>query len=128
MNTLNAVFDNDCLFGEHLLRRYSSQTVALVESPKNALMGAMVQPKYVWVATGSKAMLKRSLLECLRGRRVLVFPDRDTISEWETLLHGMRDIATFSVSNFCEQMAPEGDTKFDIADYVVARFLDHIDT
>ncbi len=128
VNTLNAVFDNDCLFGEHLLRRYPSQTVALVESPKNALMGAMVQPKYVWVATGSKAMLKRSVLECLRGRRVLVFPDRDAISEWETLLHGMRDIATFSVSNFCEQMAPEGDTKFDIADYVVARFLERTDT
>ena len=99
-----------------------------LEAEWGVVSGVMVQPKYVWVATGSKAMLKRSLLECLRGRRVLVFPDRDAISEWETLLHGMRDIATFSVSNFCEQMAPEGDTKFDIADYVVARFLDHIDT
>ena len=128
VNTLNAVFDNDCLFGEHLLRRYPSQTVALVESPKNALVGAAVQPKYVWVATGSKAMLKRSVMEVLRGRQVMVFPDRDAIGEWKELLHGMRDIATFSVSNFCEQMAPEGDTKFDIADYVVARFLERTDT
>ena len=56
--------------------------MALVESPKNALIGAAVQPKYVWVATGNKAMLKRSVMEVLRGRQVMVFPDRDAISGW----------------------------------------------
>lgn len=117
-------FDNECLFGEHLLRRYPTQTVALVESPKNALIGAAVQPKYVWVATGNKAMLKRSVMEVLRGRQVMVFPDRDAIGEWKELLHGMRDIATFSVSDFCERFAAEDDKKFDIADYVVGRFLE----
>ncbi len=117
-------FDNECLFGEHLLRRYPSQTVALVESPKNALIGAAVQPKYVWVATGNKAMLKRSVMEVLRGRQVMVFPDRDAIGEWKDLLHGMRDIATFSVSDFCERFAAEDDKKYDIADYVVGRFLE----
>ena len=115
-------FNNDCLFGEHLLRRYPQSVVALVESPKNALIGAAVQPKYVWVATGNKAMLKRSVLEVLRGRRVMVFPDRDAIGEWKTLLHGMRDIATFSVSDFCERNAGEGEMKFDIADYVVKQW------
>lgn len=98
--------------------------MALVESPKNALIGAAVQPKYVWVATGNKAMLKRSVMEVLRGRQVMVFPDRDAISEWKELLHGMRDIATFSVSDFCERFAAEDDKKFDIADYVVGRFLE----
>jgi hypothetical protein len=119
-----AVFDNECLFGEHLLRRYARQTVALVESPKNAIIGAAVQPKYVWVATGNKAMLKRNVMEPLRNRQVIVFPDRDAISEWKTLLHGMRDIATFTVSDFCERMAPDADRKFDIADYVVNTYLD----
>ena len=119
----SVVFDNECLFGEHLLRRYPQNVVALVESPKNALIGAAVQPKYVWVATGNKAMLKRSVMERLRGRQVIVFPDRDAIGEWKTLLHGMRDIAMFSVSEFCERMAPDGDEKFDIADYVVKQFI-----
>lgn len=115
--------DNKCLFGEHLLRRYPTQTVALVESPKNALFGAAVQPRYVWVATGSKAMLTRPVLEPLRGRQVMVFPDRDAIGEWTQLLHTMRDLATFTVSDFCERMAPAEDLKFDIADYVVGQFL-----
>ena len=95
-----------------------------MESPKNALMGAAVQPRYVWVATGNKGMLKRSLMERLRGRQVIVFPDRDAIGEWRELLHGMRDIATFTVSDFSEQFAAEGDRKFDIADYMVGRFVD----
>ena len=125
-NGAEPFFDNECLFGEHLLRRYPNQTVALVESPKNALVGAAVQPKYVWVATGNKAMLKRSVMEVLRGRQVMVFPDRDAIGEWRELLHGMRDIATFSVSDFCERQAAEGDTKFDIADYVVGQFQETV--
>ena len=115
----DAVLDNCCLFGEHLLDRYPSQTVALVESPKNALFGAAVQPHYVWVATGNKGMLKRELMEPLRGRRVLVFPDRDAIGEWRNILNGMDDVADFSVSDFCERYAPKDDLKFDVADYVL---------
>ncbi|MBQ6749390.1 MAG: hypothetical protein IJR02_01310 [Bacteroidaceae bacterium] len=119
-------FDNECLFGEHLLRRYPSQAVALVESPKNALFGAAVQPDYLWIATGNKSMLKRPLMERLRGRQVMVFPDRDAIGEWTALLHGMRDIATFSVSDFSDRFAAQGDAKYDIADYVVERFLEDV--
>lgn len=115
-------FNNNCLFGEHLLRRYPHSVVALVESPKNALVGAAVQPRYVWVATGSKGMLKRSVLEVLQGRQVMVFPDRDALDDWKAALHTMRDIATFSVSDFSETFATQGDTKFDIADYVVAQW------
>ena len=120
------VLDNDCLFGEHLLRRYPGATVALVESPKNALVGAAVQPEYLWIATGSKSMLKRPLMERLRERQVVVFPDRDAIAEWTERLHGMRDIATFTVSDFCERHAAEGDAKYDIADFVVEQFLSTI--
>ena len=116
------VLDNDCLFGEHLLRRYPQATVALVESPKNALVGAAVQPEYLWIATGNKSMLKRPLMERLRGRQVVVFPDRDAIAEWTERLHGMRDIAAFSVSDFCERHAAEDDMKYDIADFVVEQF------
>lgn len=120
----DARFDNECLFGEHLLRRYTTQVVALVESPKNALIGAAVQPEYLWLATGNKSMLKRSMMECLRGRQVMVFPDRDAIDDWTALLHSMRDIAFFSVSDFSERFAPQGDAKYDIADYVVGAFLE----
>jgi hypothetical protein len=113
-----AQFNSCCLFGEHLLNRYPDSGVALVESPKNALFGAIAFPQLTWVAVGSKGMLKRDLLESLRGRDVMVFPDCDGVEEWTQALKGMADLANFTVSDFCSRMAPEGQPKFDIADYM----------
>lgn len=117
----DAVFKSGCLFGEHLLNCYPSAKVALVESPKNALFGALVFPQQVWVATGSKNMLKRQALMPLQGRDVIVIPDCDAVSEWNNIIASMRDLANFTVSDFCHRMAPEGQPKFDIADYIVEK-------
>ena len=111
-------FRNDSLFGEHLLPKYPAATVALVESPKNAIFGALGCPDMLWVATGNKHNLKRSTLLPLQGRNVIVIPDRDAIPLWKDTLKGMADIANFVVSDFCEKMAPEGQLNFDIADYL----------
>ena len=116
----DAQFRSSCLFGEHLLPRYPDSMIVLVESPKNALFGSLGFPELTWVATGSKAMLKREVLEPLRGRDVIVIPDRDAIEEWTKTLRGMTDLANFTVSDFCLQQAPEGQPKFDIADYIQA--------
>lgn len=113
-----STFCSDCLFGEHLLPRYTDCTVALVESPKNALFGALSFPRYLWLATGNKGALKRKTLEPLRGRNVLVIPDCDALEPWTQTLDGMADLANFTVSDFCRRMAPSGQPKFDIADYL----------
>lgn len=113
-----AVFKSACLFGEHLLRRYPDSVVALVESPKNALFGALAFPQLTWVATGNKSMLKYSVLKPLQGRDVVVIPDCDAVDEWTQALKGMVDLANFTVSDFCRRNAPEGQPKFDIADYL----------
>ena len=118
-----AQFDNSCLFGAHLLRRYPTATVVLVESPKNALVGACACPQRLWVAAGSKGMLRREALQCLKGRRVIVIPDRDAITEWTAAVDALRDLALFSVSALCERLAPEDDATFDIADYVLSQRL-----
>ncbi len=112
-------FDNKCLFGEHLLSRYPSSTVMLVESPKNALFGAAAYPDKVWVATGNKGMLTRDALNVLSGREVIVYPDRDAIDEWKSSISTFRDIANFTVSDFCERHAPAGADKYDIADFII---------
>jgi len=112
-------YDNDCLFGAHLLPKYPAASVIIVESPKNALIGACACPQYVWVATGNKNQLKRPVLECLRGRNVMVYPDRDAIEEWRKLLSTMSDITEFHVDDFCETMAPPGEEKYDIADFII---------
>lgn len=115
----DAVFRSSCLFGEHLLSRYPDNMVALVESPKNALFGALSFPTLIWVATGNKGMLKREVLKPLQHRDVIVIPDRDAIREWTDTVGKMRDLANFRVSDFCEQAAPKDDLKFDIADFLL---------
>lgn len=114
----DAEFRSDCLFGEHLLTRYPNSTVALVESPKNALFGALAFPRLTWVAAGSKSLLKRKSLQPLKGRDVIIIPDCDAIEEWTAIVNGMADLANFTMSDFCRRMAPEGQPKFDIADYL----------
>lgn len=114
----DAQFNSSCLFGEHLLSRYPNSIVALVESPKNALFGALEHPRLTWVATGSKNMLKREVLEPLRGRNVIVIPDCDAIESWSQALAGMQDLANFTVSDFCRRCAQENQPKYDIADYI----------
>ena len=118
-----SVFRSDCLFGEHLLTQYPDSMVALVESPKNALFGALSFPQMVWVATGNKTMLKRQVLEPLRNRNVLVIPDCDAVDEWTTAILGMADLANFTISSFCQQVAPPDNPKFDIADYLQQEIL-----
>lgn len=113
-----AQFCSDCLFGEHLLTKYPSSVVALVESPKNAVFGALKFPQMTWVATGSKGMLLRRVLRPLQGRDVIVIPDCDAVSEWSEAIAGMADLANFAVSDFCRRLAPEDQPKFDIADYI----------
>ena len=114
----DAVFRSSCLFGEHLLARYPDSFVALVESPKNALFGTLAFPEMTWVAVGNKGMLKREVLQPLRGRDVIVFPDCDAVDEWTSCVSSMADLANFTVSDFCRRMAPDDQPKFDMADYL----------
>ncbi len=114
-----AEFSSVCLFGEHLVPHYPAQTVALVESPKNALFGALQMPQYLWVATGNKGALKREVLLPLQGRDVIVIPDCDAVDDWAKTIATMADLANFIVSDFCRRKAPADQPKFDIADYIV---------
>lgn len=114
----NSCYEAKCLFGEHLLLRYPDSVIALVESPKNAIYGALAFPQMLWVATGNKTMLQRKYLEPLRSRDVIVIPDADAVQDWTNIVRGMKDLANFTVSDFCLRHAPEDQPKFDIADYV----------
>ena len=122
----DAEFRSSCLFGEHLLQRYPNNIVALVESPKNALFGALAYPEMVWVATGNKGNLKQETLMALQGRDVIIVPDCDAHDEWTKEIEKMEDIANFDISDFCKRSAPEGQPKFDIADYIQQQYLQQI--
>ena len=107
------VFDTQALFGEHILSLPG--TVALVESPKNAVVGACEWPDLLWVAVGNKTSLTAERLAPLKGRDVLVFPDKDALCDWQARINKLQGLANFRMCT--EWMKDVGD-KGDIADYV----------
>lgn len=84
-----------CLFGEHLLSKYHSNPVALVEAPKTAIycwlyFNKSKFPIYkdcIWLAVGAKGYLNFDVAKILKGRFVYVLPDLSkdgtTFKEWE---------------------------------------------
>ncbi len=119
----NAVFSSNCLFGEHLLKKYPTQKVVLVESPKNAVVGALANKEMVWLATGNKTSLQRKHLMPLQGRDVIVIPDRDAIDLWKKSLSTMMDIANFTLRPFSLKGGSESDLHYDVADYIIEQRL-----
>lgn len=123
-----------CLFGEHLLNKYHSNPVALVEAPKTAVYGTLyfglpeTPESLIWLAVYNKSSFSFDKLKVLQGRFVYVFPDLskdgNTFKEWETKakefesrLPGTR----FIFSDLLEQLAPERDKGEgnDLADYLI---------
>jgi hypothetical protein len=123
-----------CLFGEHLLSKYHSNPIALVEAPKTAVYGTLyfglpeTPENLIWLAVYNKSSFSFDKLKVLQGRFVYVFPDLskdgNTFKEWETKakeyesrLPGTR----FIFSDLLEQLAPERDKSEgnDLADYLI---------
>lgn len=121
-----ARLDVSGLFGAHLLSQRPDDVVVLVESPKNAILGAAHFPEFVWVAAGNQGALKDENIQCLRDRMVKVYPDRDAINDWKIRILHFKGIAHFEVSDFCEWVAPEGQTKYDIGDYIIDMRLNEL--
>ena len=125
-----------CLFGEHLLSKYHSNPVALVEAPKTAVYGTLyfglpeTPESLIWLAVYNKSSFSFDKLKVLHGRFVYVFPDLskdgNTFKEWETKakeyesrLPGTR----FIFSDLLEQKATplQREQGADIADVLILR-------
>jgi len=123
-----------CLFGEHLLNKYHSNPIALVEAPKTAIYGTLyfglpeTTDSLIWLAVYNKGSFSFDRIKVLQGRLVYVFPDLskdgNTFKEWETKakdyerrLPGTK----FIFSDLLEQFAPEQDKSKgnDLADYLI---------
>ena len=125
-----------CLFGEHLLSKYNSNPVALVEAPKTAIYGTLyfglpeTPESLIWLAVYNKSSFTFNKLKVLEGRFVYVFPDLSkngcTYNEWETKakeyeshLPGTR----FIFSDLLEQKASleQRQQGADIADVLITK-------
>lgn len=77
-----------CLFGEHLLKRYLNATVKLVESEKTAILMAIAygnNATQVWLACCGASNLTRERLKPLidQKRNIILYPDRDGVKMWK---------------------------------------------
>jgi len=125
-----------CLFGEHLLGKYQSNPIALVEAPKTAIYGMLYfgipkNPKdFIWLAVYNVSSLSLDKCKSLKGRDVYLFPDTSRkgkafelwsskAREFESQIQGVR----FRVSNLLEQLAPKQDKEkgSDLADYLITQ-------
>jgi hypothetical protein len=124
-----------CLFGEHLLKKYPLNPVALVEAPKTAVYGTLYfglpdksPGNLIWLAVYNKSSFSLDKLKVLQGRDIFTFPDLskdgNTFKEWETKskeiekrLSGTR----FVFSDLLEQLASDLDKNegYDLADYLI---------
>lgn len=118
---------SQCLYGEHLLTRYPKKRVALVEAEKTAVIASAVYPDYVWLAVGSVQNLSAKensnglrMLQVLRGRDVVIFPDVDGYQRWRDAANNLT-FCNCIVSDYLQRNATETDiaNKIDIADILI---------
>ena len=110
---------SQCLFGEHLIRRYPERLICLVEAEKTAIIAAGFMPEYLWLATGGKTQLGDKL-DVLRGRHVLAIPDIDAYDTWKQRFAARRDLSVQVSDLLFREGAPEtlGPTA-DLADWLI---------
>lgn len=117
-----------CLFGEHLLKKYPDKPVCLVEAEKTALICAALMPKCVWVAVGGKGQLGDKV-EVLYGRTILAFPDSDAREKWIEKINE-RPYLNIQISNILEKYATPEELAngADIADVLIRWILERKST
>lgn len=132
-----------CLYGLH---RYTGNNrrmpVAIVESEKSALIMSIVEPQYLWMATGSLNNFNERFLLPVKQAVITAYPDLDYPSQkgvfksssytlWERAAQQMnRDGWNIKISNALEDTAtiPQRMDKADIADAILERALnEHVE-
>lgn len=124
-----------CLFGEHLLKRFPNNPIALVEAPKTAIYCNFYfgfpdesNDNFIFLAVYNKSSFTLDKLKILQGRYVYTFPDTSTngitFNEWKqkaTEFEKELKSTRFIFSDLLEKFAPETDKQkgYDIADYLI---------
>jgi hypothetical protein len=135
---LNAYLKNEkivsCLFGEHLLKQYPRNPIALVEAPKTAIYGTLYfgPPSHpdnlLWLAVYNLSSLNLDRCKVLAGRKVVLFPDLSKTgnayqqwSEKAKAFEAAMPATRFKVSDLLERNASDAERVqgCDLADYLI---------
>lgn len=75
---------SQCLFGLHLLKDSDrTKIIAVVESEKTALVMSMINNNYIYLACGSKTSINERMLNPVKDRRVILYPDKGSAEDWK---------------------------------------------
>lgn len=123
------------LFGAHLLKKYPSSPVALVEAPKTCVYGTLYfgLPEYgtykpIFSAIGSLSYLNYDRCRILKNRDVILFPDLSEMGSsydlWKNKAEELQKKITgshWTVSSLIENLADEADRAkgYDLADFLI---------
>lgn len=108
VSSIHAIHDlgglpQECLFGEHLLRKFPNMFVGIVESEKTAIIASGVVSDCLFLATGGCSKLTPAICQALKGRNVVLFPDNGKFQEWSEKGRAMRHIfKTISIVDIME--------------------------
>ena len=91
-----------CMFGEHLLGAFPSQTVALVTDELTAAIMSCFPTPYVWLATGKEQTTPTDLFP-LVGKTVVVFPNKGEYNKWQEMLQAVPNLQ-FHLSDVMENV------------------------
>lgn len=119
-----------CLFGAHLLHKYPSNPIALVEAPKTAIIGTLYYgfpespDDLLWIAVYNKSSLSLEKCKALQGRKIVLFPDLNAYNDWNSKANELKEKlpgTRFFVSDLLEQNATEKEKSsgLDLADYLI---------
>ena len=121
-----------CLFGlPQLQKEPITKPIAICEAPKTALVGWIYYPEYIWLAIGSRGMLKAVRLKPLAGRNVTLFPDLSkdgsTFELWNKAATDLQNKLkgnwnTSRVLEDAPDLTDEERKGADIADYMLSRW------
>ncbi|MCI2228979.1 DUF6371 domain-containing protein [Polaribacter sp. MSW13] len=107
---------NQCLFGLHLINEDYQKEIAIVESEKTAIIMSIFLPDFIWLATGSKSGFKIELLQPLKKRNCIAFPDKGEFNNWNTKATELNKQGfKIAVSDLLEKT--NFNNGFDLADY-----------
>jgi hypothetical protein len=137
---LNHYLENEkrvtCFFGEHLLKTYPTNPVALVEAPKTAIYGTLhfgfpdSPDAMLWLAVYNLSSITVEKCRSLVGRNVFLFPDLSANGSafrlWKKKAVEMQERiagSRFIVSDFLENHAtPENrDAGCDLGDFLIEK-------
>ena len=113
-----------CLFGEHLLKKYPDAICAVFESEKTAIVVSILYPNLICLATGGLSNLNARKCKSLRNRRVIFFPDLGYYSVWKEKVEEIAQKVFFQhyhVDDVLEKNATkeEKEQGLNLCDYIV---------